>query len=187
MATRAGRQAMQGLGQRAWREVCTDVYDELVRRNVADREGGLSQDRGGQGQQARTRSMERERREQEREQETTYTHTDDPGTAHFANKRLTARRKFAAMADGPFGEFVVLVLGELERRCKLVARAELQPQQVPLVPGRVHDDGRDWRDRQDEDAQGLAYQASRVRECDAAGQLGRMSVSAVRGAVVSYV
>ncbi|KAH6612221.1 hypothetical protein B0J18DRAFT_414332 [Chaetomium sp. MPI-SDFR-AT-0129] len=228
MAARAGRQAMQGLGARAWREMCTDVYDELVRRNVADREGRVghnqNQNRGEQlggqlggqlgeqpGQQGRARSVGRNTRGEDGHQHQhqqgmsdTHTHTQadenpdaDPGTAHFSPNRLTARRKFAAMADGPFGEFVVLVLEELERRCTLVTRAERQPQRlfprrVQVHNERVHDDGWDRRDgqdrqdEQDEDVQeDLAYQASRVRECDAAGQLGRMSVSAVRGAVVA--
>lgn len=87
----AQRLKMHALEPRQFRELCTDLYDELVRRNVEDRNAT----RGGGVPPARFVEPE-----------------------GFNVKRVCARRRLAGLSDGQFVRFVSAVLGELGRRVR---------------------------------------------------------------------
>ncbi|EAQ88710.1 predicted protein [Chaetomium globosum CBS 148.51] len=79
-----------GLLPRQLRELCTDLYDELVRRNVED------QNKGQRESADRAQFVEPE---------------------GFNAKRRRAREKLADMEDEHLVKFIALALRELDRRC----------------------------------------------------------------------
>jgi hypothetical protein len=84
------QQKLESLSSRHFRELCTDLYDELVRRNVAD--------------------QNKDRRESV-EQVMFF----DPQGLHA--KRVDARGRLASLGDEQLVKMIGLVVGELERRC----------------------------------------------------------------------
>ncbi|KAK4150687.1 hypothetical protein C8A00DRAFT_17832 [Chaetomidium leptoderma] len=89
---------LETLRPRQMRELCTDLYDELVRRNVED--------------QNRNR----------RESASSPVEFVEPEGLDV--KRMLARAKLARMRDAPFGRFMRGVLLELERRSQTCLPAE---------------------------------------------------------------
>ncbi|KAK3296518.1 uncharacterized protein B0H64DRAFT_171579 [Chaetomium fimeti] len=86
----AETEALQNLKPRRLRELCTDLYDELVRRNVED------QNKGRRESADKVQFVEPE---------------------GFNAKRRYARKRFAAMEDRHIVTFIAPVLRELDRRC----------------------------------------------------------------------
>jgi hypothetical protein len=85
------QQKLRNLSPRQIRELSTDLYDELVRRNVED------QNKGKRSIAERKRFIE-------------------PQMLDI--KRLYARGKLAKMGDGQLAGFIAVVLAELESRCQ---------------------------------------------------------------------
>lgn len=83
------QQKLENLSPLQMRELSTDLYDELVRRNVED------QNKGKRSIAERKRFVEPQ---------------------GLDIKRLYARGKLARMSDAQMAAFMVVVLGELERR-----------------------------------------------------------------------
>ncbi|KAK4039421.1 hypothetical protein C8A01DRAFT_36631 [Parachaetomium inaequale] len=90
------RQKLENLRPRQLRELCTDLYDELVRRNVEDQNRGRGRGGGGADSE-RVRFVEPE---------------------GFNVKRVYARGRLAGMGDAHLVRSIAVVLGELERRCE---------------------------------------------------------------------
>ncbi|KAH6839583.1 hypothetical protein B0I37DRAFT_394082 [Chaetomium sp. MPI-CAGE-AT-0009] len=86
----APKEQLEHLRPRQLRELCTDLYDELVRRNLED--------------------QNKSRRESADEVQ----FVEPEG---FSAKRRQARRKLFNLTDDSMAKFITLVLGELETRC----------------------------------------------------------------------
>ncbi|KAL2126004.1 hypothetical protein VTI74DRAFT_1974 [Chaetomium olivicolor] len=87
------REKIKELGPKKFRELCTDLYDELVRRNVEDR--NRNSDLMGRGPERRVRFDEHGR---------------------FEGQRVHARRRLQGLSDRQMVSFITVVMAELERR-----------------------------------------------------------------------
>ncbi len=102
------RKKMAELEPRQFRELCTDLYDELVRRNVEDQ--NRSRRLGG------ARQVE----------------VVEP--AGFGIKRVCARRRLSGLNDGQLVSVVGAVMDELARKGQAVDVAGLHPVVQPSPP-----------------------------------------------------
>ncbi|KAL2146137.1 hypothetical protein VTI28DRAFT_4977 [Corynascus sepedonium] len=102
------RQKLQGLQPRQLRELCTDLYDELVRRNVEDqmshKERNKNRRKDGQSPGSEIESAELE---------------------GLSAQRACAKGRMATLSNGDFARCMAAVIKELEMRCQVHASSEL--------------------------------------------------------------
>ncbi|KAK4244028.1 hypothetical protein C7999DRAFT_35619 [Corynascus novoguineensis] len=101
------RQKLQGLRPRQLRELCTDLYDELVRRNVEDQ----------MSHKGRNKSKTKDGRSPGGELESAK-------LEGLSAERACAKGRMVAMTDDDFARCMAAVIEELEMRCQVHASSQ---------------------------------------------------------------